>query len=279
MSSYRKKHVKSKIHNAKPKKTIFKKMWFWILFLVLVIILSGFYFTLFYPGIQVKNIIISGNNKINAEELQSVIMSNANTGLIKFWKLEITSRSILLVNTNKIDQEILKEFPIIEKIQINKRLPQTLTLGIVERSPVGVYCSGSADNNQKCFLIDENGITYEPSITTDNFIIVRQAAENGEVFTGEDVVNKNVITAISEIQKDLQDNFQINVKEALITSPLRLNIQTNDGWQIYFNLEGDPDINSQIVKLNLLLNGAVTPDVRKTLQYIDLRFKDMASYK
>ena len=84
---------------------------------------------------------------------------------------------------------------------------------------------------------------------------------------------------IYKIQKDLKDNFQINLTEALITSPIRLNVTTGEGWQIYFNLQGNPDINSQITKLNLLLNGDITPTIRKTLQYIDLRFQDRAFYK
>ena len=59
-----------------------------------------------------------------------------------------------------------------------------------------------------------------------------------------------------------------------------MNVTTDGGWQIYFNVgSGDPDIDSQITKLNLLLNETINPDARKTLQYIDLRFKDRAIYK
>jgi len=277
--SYRKKHVKSKIRNIKPKKSVFKRLWFWLLTLFSIIILSAFYFFLFYPGLQIKNITISGNEKIKTEELQDLIFNNANTGLIKFWNIKITSRSIFLVNTNNLNNEIIKKFPEIEKAKVNKKLPQTLTLEITERKPLGVYCGG-ANDTKECYLIDNNGVIFEPlDIIPEDLFIVRQTLRDENLYTGESIVQQDVISGIANIQKNLKDNFQINLKEAFITSPIRLDVKTADGWQIYFNLDYDSDINSQIIELNLLLNGDVNSEVRKKLQYIDLRFKDRAYYK
>ncbi|MGD0577063.1 MAG: FtsQ-type POTRA domain-containing protein [Candidatus Staskawiczbacteria bacterium] len=274
--SYRKSHVKNKIHKIKPKKSILKRLWFWLLILFFIVVFSALYFLLFYPGIQIKNVVVSGNNEIKAQDLQDIILNNSNTGLVKFWNVNLTSKSIFLADTSKLEKEILEKFPIIEKVSVNKQFPQTITLGIAERKPIGVYCS----QTQQCFLIDENGVIYEPlNAPPADYIVVQQALENNNVFAGQNIVEQNIIAGISEIQKDLKNNFQINVKGALIASPLRLNITTDGGWQIYFNLSGDPDINSQITKLNLLLNGDVNANARKTLQYIDVRFKDMASYK
>jgi hypothetical protein len=74
----------------------------------------------------------------------------------------------------------------------------------------------------------------------------------------------------------LKDNFQINLEEALVTSPLRLDVNTSENWRIYFDLGPDSDINLQLTKLNLLLNGGISTASRKTLRYIDLRPKDRA---
>ncbi|MCX6719898.1 MAG: FtsQ-type POTRA domain-containing protein [Candidatus Staskawiczbacteria bacterium] len=264
--SYRKKHVKNKIFKITPKKSVFRKFWFWFGMLILALVPVGLYFLLFYPGFYIKDIVISGNEKISNQELQSMVLSNA--------------KSIIFLNTEKLNKEILEKFPIIEKITINKEFPQTLTLGITERKPVGVYCP-SAETNIGCFLIDDNGVIYEQlNIFPPNLSIVRQIAiEKGDAVTGENVLEKNVLTVFSKVQKDLNEKFKIKIKEALVTSPLRLNVETDGGWKIYLNLGDDPDINSQIVKLNLLLDGDIDSTVRKTLDYIDLRFKDRAFYK
>jgi len=107
--------------------------------------------------------------------------------------------------------------------------------------------------------------------------IITQTLNSNDIFTGESVVDRNVISAISKIEKNLKDNFQIDIKEALVSNPLRLDIKTNENWQIYFDLNSDTNL--QIIKLNSLLKNEISQTSRASLQYIDLRFKDRAYYK
>lgn len=271
--SYRKKHIKTKIGSIKPRKSIFKKIWFWLAVLFFIIAGSVFYTCLFYSGIQVKNISISGNEKISEQELKNFVLERANTGLINFANINIWSRSILLVNNSLLRKSILEKFPIIEKLDIKKDFPNSIILGITERKPIGVFCT----QDEKCFLIDQSGIIFEPvSFASENITVVRQLISSAEVFTGEEAVSQNMITAIYNIQKSLKDNFKIDLAEALVTSPVRLNVKTNENWQVYFDLSSGSDIGAQITELNLLLGQEITEDGRKNLRYIDLRPKDRA---
>jgi len=277
--SYRKKHIKNKLDRIKQKKPIFLKLWFWILSLSCILIVLSTYFLLFYHGLQIEDIIISGNEKIETQDLRNFASQETNIKLIDFRFLKLGTKSILLLNSDKVTQNILNKFPIIEKLSLSKKYPKTLVLGIAERKPIGAYCVAESEE-QVCFLIDTNGVTFEKlGVVPDNITIVRQAIEGEQAFTGEEIVDKNIINAIAEIQKNLKNNFQIDLKEALITSPLRINITTNENWLIYFNLDSDSDINAQLVKLSLLLKEEISPESRKNLQYIDLRFKDRAFYK
>lgn len=203
-------------------------------------------------------------------------VTGVNTKIIDFWNIKINSKSIFLVNPGNLDKKILEEFPAIEDINIRKKLPQTLFLEITERRPAGVFC----DDQNKCFLIDNNGIIYEEvGDIPQDMVVVRQSINGDVLSTGSDAVQKNIINFISKIQKNLKDNFQIDLANALISSPLRLDVKTKESWQIYFDIEEGFDVNSQIARLNLLLSSDITPEVRKTLQYIDLRFRDRAFYK
>ncbi|MFH1967835.1 MAG: hypothetical protein ABIJ84_00420 [bacterium] len=277
--SYRKKHVKTKIHRIRPKKSILKKSWFWILVLILLVISSFFYFLLFFPKFQVNNIIITGNQQVNTDDLKNFVFNAANTRLINFGILNLTTRSIFLVKLDRLNQEILEEFPLIGKVNISKSFPEGLVLGVIERKPMAAYCVDE-DSGPRCFLIDENGILFEQlSADPENIAIVRQAFGENRVFVGEKALEKDIASIILKIQKNLKDNFQIDLREALITSPLRLDATTNENWQIYFNISENPSIDSQLIKLDLLLKGEITAEARKSLQYIDLRFKDRAFYK
>jgi len=277
--SYRKKHVKNKLQRLKPRKSIFTRLWFWIVILILAIICTGLYFGLFYSGVQLKNVEISGNDRTKTQDLQNLVWNSANTGLINFWTINIFSRSIFVINDEKINRDILKNFPMVKQVSINKKFPQTLTLGVVERKPVGVFCPSTVTGqaNSQCFLIDNNGIAFEPlSVSQSDLVIVRQASTNDQIYTGEEVLNQGVATAVSKIEKTLKDDFQIDLKEALVSTPTRLDIKTGENWKIYFDLDPNFGIDSQIVKLNALLVGDLSQDKRKSLRYIDLRPKDRA---
>lgn len=271
--SYRKRHIRSKIHRTKPRRSVLTRLWFWILLLILAVISTLAYFVLFYSGFQLKNIVVLGNSRVKTQDIQGFVSEHAHTGLVDFENIKIISQSIFLLNNDELSKEITEKFPDIEKVVINRNLPQTVVLNVTERKPIGAFC----DSQNKCFSIDANGVIFEPltQVPTDT-TIVRQVGQSGQVFTGEEVVAQNIISTIYKIQKSLKDNFRINLEEALITTPVRLDVETSENWKIYFDLSPESDINSQLTKLNLLLHGGISPDTRKKLQYIDLRPKDRA---
>jgi len=273
--SYRRKHVKTKIHRIKPKKSILKKPFFWIGFLLLSTVLAACYLLFFYSKFQVNDVVISGGQKVQTDALKSLVLNNINKKI---------SKSIFLVDAEKISKEVLDNFSIIGNIKISKKLPQTLNIEIKERVPIAVFCPSFTEtveeNQGKCFLIDESGVVFEPLYATlQNMVIVRQLMDKNKVLSGQKVVEQNIMKAVSMIKKNLKENFKIDIKEAFITSPLQLNVVTNENWQAYFNLDQNSDINLQITKMDLLLKGEIAPEARKNLHYIDLRFKDRAYYK
>jgi len=277
---YRKKHIKSKISRIKPKRSVFGRLWFWLTLLSLAIIFTGFYLIFFYSGFQVKNILISGNSMTATQDLKNLVSDSANTGLVSFGNVKVFSRSIFLVNDQKIGIDILDKFPAIESVSVNKKIPNTLRLGVVERNPLGVFCPSpnlAKPNDGGCYLIDSNGIIFEPlKVIPANATIVRQIVKDSQVFPGKDVVARSTMSAIYKIQKNLKDNFTIDLKEALITSPVRLDVKTSENWKIYFDLDTGSNIDSQLMRLGLLLNGGISPETRKNLRYVDLRPKDRA---
>jgi len=278
MHHYRKKHVRNKIDRIKPKEPFYKNPFFWGGFLVLILVSVIVYVLFFCKSLQVNEIIISGNEKVFSEDIKQIVKDGSNTGLLNLWNLKISSNNIFLANTNKIRSKIINDFPIIEKINITKKYPQTLTVQIQERKPIGVYCSNDQEN-KKCFLIDQNGIIFEP-IELDYLqadkTLIESYLNNGQIFAGEQVVATEIINAIYAVQKNLKEKFQIDLASALVTSPVRMDVKTAEGWKIYFYLRQDQTIDEQITKLNLLLSGEVSQESRKNLRYINLIPDDKA---
>ena len=86
---------------------------------------------------------------------------------------------------------------------------------------------------------------------------------------GENVISKDTLDKILKINENLEKKLEIN-PEKFILKDNRLDVKTTEGWEIYFDLLGD--INLALTKLHLLLEKEISPEARKDLQYIDLRF-------
>jgi cell division septal protein FtsQ len=271
--SYRKKKIKHKVQSLKklrPKTPFFKKPIFWIVFCVVLICFLLFYVFVASGTFEIKNIIVLGNQKIKTQEINIISEKNINKKILSF----LNSKSIFLADTNSITKTIESKYPEIETVSVEKKLPNTLTIKIKERKAVAVFCQIEKD----CYSIDLNGVIFDPKNNLpENMPVIRQDVLGKYFLTGEQAVDKISIATLFKTETVLKNDFQINIKDALITNPLRLNLTTNENWQIYFDLGSDT--NFQINKLNLLLKNEISEQSRKSLQYIDLRFKDRAYYK
>ncbi len=263
--SYRRKHINPKIRSLRPRKRFWKRPLFWIV-LGIFLIATLAYFVLFYKTFQVKNIEISGNEKIKSEEIQNIVSTKLGRKI-----LFTSSKSIFIVDTNNAVKSLLRDFPEIETVDIQKKFPDSMTVTVKERQPIAVFCQ-TADN---CFFIDRNGVVFEKTNTGANMMIITEEQTDGNVFAGENIVDKNIMDGIAKIQKNLKNNFQIDIQKTLVSNLLIFT--TSENWKIYF----DPtiDIDPQIIKMNALLKDQITPEVRKNLQYIYLQYKDRAYYK
>ena len=84
-------------------------------------------------------------------------------------------------------------------------------------------------------------------------------------------MEKELLSKILEINTELK-NLEILAKEVLIVSDDRLNVETQEDWEIYFNPK--KDLNWQLTKLKAVLEENYLPK-----EYIDLRFGDRAFVK
>ncbi len=279
---YRKKHIKPKIRKLRKPKNPLKRPWFWILLLACILIGGAIYGVFFWQEFQVSGIKVSGNETIGSQSVENIAWSDINKNTFTTGFLNIPSKNIFLINTDNVAGDILRAFPIIGSVKVEKSFPHNIVVTITERTPDAVFCQNVTQTLSQpqspdgCFLVDSNGVIYQNATTLPSgMVILSDGSTSNAVAVGQNVVSKNIVVAVASIQKDLSDNFQINVTQALVSNPLV--ITTSEGWKVYF----DPtsDINLQITKLNALLSDQISATARKTLQYIYLQYQDRAYYK
>jgi cell division protein FtsQ len=236
---------------------------------ILILIFCGgiFYLICFASIFQIKEIKISGNEKIPSENISSLVEEKT---IKKFLFLE--SRSIFLANFKEMKKNILEKFPQIWQVSLKRGFPNTIFIQIEERKPVAIFCQD--ENN---FLIDKEGIIFEKLNNIENPVNIgyptvrlQNLTLKGNLNLGEKAIEKELLSKILEINSKLNENLKIQIVEASIVSEERLNVKTSEGWEVYFNLK--EDLNWQLTKLSLVLKERIPPEKRGNLKYIDLRF-------
>lgn len=254
-------------YRIKKKKSILRNRFFWLGILTFVIFGSILYFLFFSQFFQIKEIIISGNEKALKENIREVAEGGIERKIIF-----ISSKSIFLVDFNKIKQSVLNNFPHIAEIEITRRFPEALNLIVKERLGIAKFCQG-----EKCFLLDKEGVIFEEISENDlNLPKIQPPNFQNELALGKEVIEKELLSNILVIFSKLAD-LKISSKECLIVSDERINVKTLEGWEIYFNPK--KNIDWQLTKLRAVLEKYLPPEKRENLEYIELRFGDRAFYK
>lgn len=254
-----------KFYRLKKKKSIFRNRFFGLTILILIFFFGLFYFLVFSTTFQIKEIKISGNQKVSTESLENFIREKISQQILFF-----SSKNIFLINLNKINEAIFKKFPQVVKVNFKRNLPNTLIVKIEERKPTAIFCQ-----NETCFFIDKEGIIFEEIIDfKPQQLVVRNITLLKELKLGEEIVEKELISQILEIESKIKNELKIPLNEILIVSEDKLNFKTSESWEIYFNPQ--KDINWQLTKLRLVLEKEIPLEKRKNLEYIELRFGNFA---
>lgn len=253
--------VLRKPYRIKKKKSPLKSRFLWLPFLTLIIFGGIFYFCLFSDFFQIKKIIITGEEKVSTEELRLLVEKNLENKIFFF-----KTKSILLIDTQKIRKIVLDNFLAIAEVEIKQGFPDGVDVVVIERLGLANWCQ-----EEKCFLIDNEGVIFEEIRQREDLIKIIDRQKINPPILREKVIEKANLEQILKIALKLKEDLKIPLEEVVIVSEQRLNVKTLEDWEIYF----DPkeDLNWQITKLKVVLENKIPLEKRKNLEYIDLRFE------
>ena len=256
-----------KLHQIKKKKSIFKNRFFWLGIFTFLFLGSLGYFLFFSETFQIKKIIIADLEKVSKEEINSLIEKKIVTKIFFF-----ESKSIFLINSREIRENVLNNFPQIGEVRIKKKLPDTLSILPTERVGLAYWKEG-----ERYFLIDGEGVIFEEIFELKSEILQIKSEDLKSVILGEKVVDKETINQILEVEEKLKKDLEIEVEEFLIVSGERWNVKNSEGWEIFLNPQ--EGIKWQLTKLKSVLEEEIPTEKRQNIEYIELRFGNLAPVK
>jgi cell division septal protein FtsQ len=254
-----------KPHRYKKRKPIYHNRFLWLTLLALVLSLALFYFLFLADLFQIKEINVAGLQEALQGRLKLLVQERTENNALSF-----PTRSIFLVNTGKIKEDILKEFPSINEIEIGRNFPDSLNVSATERKGLASFCQEEA-----CFILDGEGIVFENN--GDLEPLIKTLTSGSEIKLGDKVIEEDELRRLLEINSYLEMDLDIAVKELVISSTEKLTVLTQEEWEIYLNPR--EEIEWQLTKLRVLLNEKIPQERRGDLEWIELRFGNFANPK
>ncbi|MFH0792352.1 MAG: cell division protein FtsQ/DivIB [bacterium] len=259
------KYSSRKTYKIKKRKPIYRSKIFWVIFISATLVAGIVYLLIFSRYFWVSTVDVLGTQRINRASIVEEIERDIDNRLV------FPSRSIFLFSTTEARNNLKKTHPAIEEVEITKKLPSLLAVTIRERSAIALWFS-----NQRFYQIDKYGIIFEEVAAGDR-LIIRPKEDNVSVSIGGQVAKEDMMRIIIQIDQSMKQNSGLIVREAVIDNNEQITIITADGWSVFFGIKND--INWQLEKLKAVLEKQIPVDGRKELEYIDVRFGNLAPYR
>lgn len=253
---------------------------------VSLLVFTGFFLLFSSDYFSVKNIVVSGNDRINASEIKQAVHSQLDQRRFVIFK----QSNIFMFNKNTMENKLL-ENPLLEKADVKRKLPETLEVVIREKNNGLIWASGS-----KQYYLDLQGVAIRAIGTSDLVIeknnqgtdVVRPEASSGNYPLVYDLSNEDVsigrpataaemVAFISGLTREIEKTSDINISHYTMTRPYfpEVTLITKDGWEVRFKISDDYSKQARV--LNSVLQQEIQN--RNNLQYIDLRFGEKVFYK
>ena len=249
-----------KPYRAKRKKPLLAKASFWRSLGVTAAAGGAVWVVCFCPALEVKEVNVEGAQKINAQDCAQMIQEEINKKIAFF-----DSKSILLFNLEQAKKEILAKYPQLQDIKIVRQFPSKIYASVEERRGVAVY----VDSRGKRYSVDIQGIAFEEAADPEGVIEIVDS-RGPEVEAGGQAITKELLSGILRMKGAIDGEGKITVLNAKIETLERINLQTSEGWFIYFNPL--KDIEDQLVKLDAVLADPAFNAKRSNLADLDIRF-------
>ena len=166
------------------------------LVVIIGIIAGGTTFALVSPIFNIKDIIVTDNNKVPNDTIISLSTLQLEQNIFKFYNKNIENK--------------IKENPYIEKVTIHRKLPSTVEIKVTER--VAQY---AVDYMGKYAYINTQGYILELAENNQDMPIIQGASTNEEEFqlgnrlNNEDLNKLEDVIAIMDVMKQYKLNEKV----------------------------------------------------------------------
>ena len=258
----------------KKRERKFSRVLFWLLFLGFLGICG--YILLFSPYLDVDSVSIEGNQDISKREIADNVAKSIEGKYFSFFP----KKNFFFVNKKDINAALKSNFDQLEVASIEKKFPGTISIQVTERRPELVWCSGGV-----CYFVGKDGLAYGGAAGTDEKLrkkgfltVIDDSAV--PVDLGKTKISPDYIGFIEAADLMLRDGLKLDPAESFHTAGIasgEISVKNREGWTVKLGSEFSVEDAKKVMQT--LFEKELNEEVRKNLDYLDLRIKNKIYYK
>ena len=227
-----------------------------IIYLFLAAIISIFYL-LFFSNIFKVQKIDNINNTIETKALSDKIKSELRYNL---------SKNLILLNSQKTAEQLIKKFPELETIEIQKKFPNTLAF-IFDEFPLSANLIVESSNLKKTYILNSLGFIIKENYENPTLPFIKMQTEEA-INPDKKAIDKETLEYIISARQYFEEKFGMKVKEVIYKPiPRELHLLTERDFYIWLDIQQDYE--EQLQKLK---KASSEIDIyNEDIEYIDLR--------
>lgn len=239
------------------------------------LLLATVAYTLFVSHFHsVTNISVTGTTDVSSDRIETFLRTLLDGKRL----LIIPKDNFFLLSLDGLESAILESFPKIRLVKVKKQFPNQVMVSVEERDRIPLWCVFNT-----CFLLDDNGVAHDARFAeypeNDPFLIRIEDLSGGDVSIGDRVLDDKTLSRILRIEREIRDSGVVAVFPRAVT-PSRVSgefrFTTTAGWDIL--VSADPDPETTLAELRIVLEKEIPEDWRAKLRYIDLRAEKKVFY-
>lgn len=240
----------------------------WWLLLIFMFLGGLVWFLFSAPFFIIDKIEITGLERINNQEIESITEDQMNNRVYLFF----SQNNFFLFNKEKLSEEISKKYNF-SNLSITKNIPNKLTIEIGERPYAFIFQEGSDlyYASRDGYIIKDEPVSEEAKenyFTLENKSKMVSINSNGKIN-----LKANYFEFIFNLVNSLAEYQDLRPERYIVEQELNsLIVDFLEGPIVYFNIEKDPK--AQVDDLALVKKLKIR-DNFNTTNYIDLRYGEM----
>ncbi|MDO8752196.1 MAG: FtsQ-type POTRA domain-containing protein [Candidatus Wolfebacteria bacterium] len=219
------------------KRAIRKRVWLYGSGILLVLIVSSLVYLAAYSEVgKVKQITVTGNERVSKEAILKAAIAGARRG--NAWTSWLGPDSILFWEFGR-ENEISKISPKLASAAMEKNLlGRTVRIAVEEREAEGVWCVEEID----CYVFDKEGVIFAGAPNVSGYLLLKIVAEKMPVRLGEKALRNEVW--LGNMRETIEEVAEAGIIAgvARIESPedKEWKIKTAEGTEILFSFDFKP---------------------------------------